>query len=338
MDLIQSFIFSKTLRMRIFTPALLSLLLISCATSKYSSVGKEDQARLTIDKKDNVIDFASLQRQDTLTFADRKTRGIFAPMLGQLTGLGVDAIKKMIAKDKAKYTAEYKLGKTDMAFYDQISTRSAFDPIGIQFNGFTIARTFTNEAGGTDTALVATFEVDKSNVYEIMNNSIFRLKVKDFKLYSAKAKIAKSAAAKLNMDFEITFKTSYVNEMGVLFDNITLGKFVFTLRDAPLDQNAPGYADYYNNLKGKSLDGRSFIVPRSFGYYISDGNEAPEKSFSQGLYSIQVKVTESSKNTFINTLLIDNSDQIINAAGKKVQGLAESADSGKEKKTSKGKN
>lgn len=310
--------------MRRYIPTLFAIplvLLASCTASRYSSSGKPDQARMFLDQKKDAIDFGQLQQQSIVSFQERtQTRAFFAPMVGTLTSLGVDAVKKMIANDKKKYTAEYKMALTDMLFYDQLSTESAFDPVGMQFNGFTVVRTFRSKDGKLDTALVATFELDKTNPYEILNNSVFRLKLKDLKLNYAKAKIAKNGPKKLNMDFDITIRTSYVNEQGVLFDNVALGKFVFTLRDAPLDKDAPGYAEYYEKLKGRKIEGRSFIVPRSFGYYITEeGN--PAKSYSQGAYSIQVNVKESSKNSFVNTLLIDNSGQILDAAGKKLNEL-----------------
>lgn len=293
----------------------------ACTAPQFTTTGRPDQAKMYIAQKKDPIDFGQLQQQSITTFRERaQTRTFFAPMIGTLTSLGADAIKKMIANDKKKYTAEYKMALTDMVFYDQLSTESAFDPVGMQFNGFTLVRTFSTKGGAIDTALVAVFELDKSNPYEILNNSVFRLKLKDLRLNYAKAKIAKNGPKKLNMDFDITVRTSYVNEQGVLFDNVTLGKFVFTLRDAPLDKNSEGYAAYYEKLKGKKIDGRSFIVPRSFGYYITDEG-TPAKSFSQGAYSIQVNVRESSKNSFVNTLLIDNSGQIIDAAGKKLNEL-----------------
>lgn len=300
---------------------LITTFCISCASSKFSTLGKEDETKMVLNETENTIDFAALKQQDIITFKDRTaSRAVFAPMIGSLISLGTDAVKKMIANDQKKYMTEYRMGLTDLVFYDQLSTESAFDPLGMQFNGFTLVRTFANENGTQDTALVAEFELDKNNPYEILNNSLFRLKLKDLRLNYARVKMAKNAPQKLNMDFEISFKTSYVNEHGTLFDNVTIGKFVLLLRDAPLDKSEVGYDAYYQKLKGKKVDGKSFIVPRSFGYYITEDG-TPARSFSQGAYSIQVNVKESSKNSFINTLIIDNSDQIIDAAGKKLKEL-----------------
>lgn len=302
-----------------------AVILISCKASEFTTLGKSDQAKMTIVEKPNVIPLDTLKHQEITPFDERanpqRSRGLIEPMLGSLTSFGIDAIKKMIANDKKKYTADYKMALTDMFFYDQLSTQSPFDPVGMQFNGFTVFRTFKNESGATDTAMKAEFEVDKSNAYEILNNAVFRLRLKSFTLNYAKAKIAKNGPKTLNMDFEITFKTSYVNKDGVLFDNVTLGKFIFSLRDAPLDKNAEGYAAYYEKLKGKKIDGRSFIVPRSYGYYL-DENRNPQECYSQGAYSVLVNVKESSKNSFVNTLILDNSGQVLDAAGKKVTGLA----------------
>lgn len=308
-----------------FVPILMAgaISFASCTASKYSSVGKQDQNKVLLVEKRDAIDFAELKSQNIKTYQERaQTRAFFAPIAGSLISLGTDAVKKMIANDQKKYMAEYKMGLTDLVFYDQLSKESAFDPVGMQFNGFTLVRTFQNGNGGMDTALVAEFELDKTNPYEILNNSIFRLKLKSLKLNSAKAKIAQNGPKTLNMDFEIIFKTSYVNEQGVLFDNVTLGKFVFLLRDAPLDKNASGYTAYYEGLKGKKIDGRSFIVPRSFGYHINEDG-LPAKAFSQGAYSIQVNVKESSKNSFVNTLILDNAGQGLDAAGKKIKEFAE---------------
>ncbi len=298
----------------------------SCKSSKYSTVDINDKTQLVVNENPNVIDFAALKVQEIQPLEQRMktSRGFFTPMAGSLISLATNAVKKMIAEDKKKYTATYDMALTDMVFYDQLSTESAFDPVGMQFNGFTVVRTFKSENGSIDTALTARFELDKTNPYEILNNSTFRLKLKDLQLNYAKAKIAKNGPKKLNMDFEITFKTSYVNEQGVLFDDVTLGNFYLLLREAPLEKGA-AYTEYYQKLTNKSLDGRSFIVPRSFGYYIDEEGK-PAKSYSQGVYSVYVKVKESSKNAFVNTLIIDNSGKIIDAAGKKLKEASEKLD------------
>ena len=98
-----------------------------------------------------------------------------------------------------------------MYFYDQLSNEGPFDPAGMQFAGFKIIRTFVNDEGKTDTAFTASFSLDKSNTYEILNNSMFRLRLDDIKLKYAKAKVDPLVKKILNMDIEIGFSSSYVN-------------------------------------------------------------------------------------------------------------------------------
>lgn len=300
---------------------LLVLILSACKSTEYGLASKGEARQLTVQESADVIVFERIKAQTVPSLSDRAEGGRaigLTSLLGTAVSMGTNMVKTMIAKDQAKYTANYSFGLTDLYFYDQLSTESVFDPSGMQFGGFTLIRTFQNEGGLTDTAFLARFEVDTARATEILNNSLFRLRLSSFDLRHAKAKISKAQKKNLNMDLEITFRTSYANEAGQLFDNITLGKFFFSLREAPLDPNDPTYQSYYNNLKGKRIDGRSFIVPRSFGYY-KDRNGNYQKAFSQGTYSIQVKVTESANNKFVTELISENTDQIINILSKEAK-------------------
>ncbi len=293
----------------------------SCIPSKVGSASKDEKLAMNISEKTDVVDFSKLKVQTVPSLASRggKSRGIIplAPITGGVLSLATDAIKKMIAKEKSKFNAEYQFGLTDLYFYDQLSNESAFDPAGLQFRGFKLVRTFTNKEGATDTAFTASFVLDTTNVYDILNNSIFRLRLEDFQLNYARVKLPSTGNKKLNMDIEISFTTAYVNPDGVLFDNVNLGKFYLLLRDAPLDKSDASYQSYYNSLRGKLLTGKSFMVPRSFGYHVEE--DVPKAGYSQGAYSICVKVKESSKNAFVSTLIIDNSTPLIEGAHKNAE-------------------
>jgi hypothetical protein len=292
----------------------------ACKTSKYSSVNKDDDAVMEIRQDSTYIPFDKLKQQEVPNFANRG-RGRSAALVGLAFTAGSSAVKKMIANDKKKYMADYDFALTDLYFYDQLSTESAFDPIGMKFKGFRVIRLLENNDGSSDTAMIAEFELDTTNnkAYEIINNSIFRLRLKSLVINSTRAKLTSGQKKSINMDFDITFSTSYVNEQGHLFDNVTLGKFYYFVRNAPVDKSEPGYNDYYAKQAGKAVDGKSFIVPRSFGYHITGPNQT-EKSWSQGSYSISVHVKESTKDKFVTKLLMDNSDKIIDMIGDKAQG------------------
>ena len=207
------------------------LLYTGCVGSKAGSVKNGEQLNMTIKEKKDVVNFNALKEQPTESLADRgkaKARGIgLSPVTGMVISLATNAIKNVIANEKKKYTASYEFALTDLYFYDQLSNESAFDPVGIQFSGFKIVRTFINSKGETDTAFTASFSLDKTNVYEILNNSVFRLKLDDIKVNYAKAKIAAGGKKEVNMDIEIGIYSSYVNRDAVLFDNVNLGDGIF---------------------------------------------------------------------------------------------------------------
>lgn len=284
---------------------------------------KNEKLSMKIKEQWNVLRPSQLRSQEVLSLDARaeeeksNPRGALAPVAGTLVSLATDAVKSIIANDQKKYIADYQFGLTDLYFYDQLSNEGLFDPIGLQFSGFKLSRTFINKLGIEDTALKAEFELDTVNSYEIINNSMFRLRVKDFQLRTAKARVPKVDKKKLNMDVEITFLTSYINSDGHIYDSVVLGKFYLLLRNAPLDPNDTSYSRYYERLKGSMLVGRSFIVPRSFGYH-KEGNVL-KPGFSQGAYSIHVKVKESTKDHFINKLVIENTNLFIDASGNTIK-------------------
>lgn len=290
--------------------ALLVLSLFSCKSSQYGSQKKAERLAMNVNESNEVINYALLKKQE-IPPAYAMSRGFFdpTPMVGGVVSLATSGIKSMIANEQKKYSAQYSFALNDLYFYDQLSEQSVFDPVGMQFNGFTIVRTFKNKEGNLDTAMTASFEPDLSNPYEIINNSFFHLKLTDIRVDYAKAKLLAKENPKLNMDIEITFYTTYVTQTGQINSNVVLGTFFLPLRDIPMDKNDAAYADYYEKLKGKRLDGQSFIVPRSYSYRMD--NRAIVPSYSQGIYSILVRVKESSKNIFTHKLIAGNSDFMI---------------------------
>jgi hypothetical protein len=247
-------------------------------------------------------------------------------IVGKVASAAVDGVISLVDKEKKKYSASYENSLGECYFYDQVSESSAFDPTGMQFTGFTFVRRATDNDGKIDTAVYAKFKVDENNAYEIINNSSFKLKLEELKVNYAKAKIMEKKfyqplswfkAPKyptLNMDFEISITTSFVNREGGIFNDVPVGKFYLTLRKIPLDKTDPSYEKFYANVKNDTVRGRSFLVPRSFGYYY-DSKRQIKPSYGQGMYNIVVKVNESSRPNFVQTMLFDNSTEIIKSAG-----------------------
>jgi hypothetical protein len=283
----------------------------SCFTSsKYGSAENKNVTLMYVQEKSDLLTVTRIKMQSAPSFAARGNSRGLDELAGGLISLATNAVIEVIKKNQEKYFAEYETGLTDLYFYDQLSNESAFDPAGMQFAGFRLVRTFENDEGKTDTALIVLFELDTTNTAAIINNSTFRLKLKSFDLRYAKAKIAKGDPKVLNMDFDISFVTSYVNDKGVLFDEQVLGKFYLLIRDAPMDSSAAGYKEYYKKLQGKMITGKSFIVPRSFGYHRDPDGEI-KSGYSQGLYSIKVNIKESSKPNFVTRLIMENGPELI---------------------------
>jgi len=288
------------------------LVTTGCIGSKLGSAIKHEKVLMTAPPKRNVINYASLkiQQEKPLTLASRgevTSRGPATAFAGSLVSLGVTAVKQVINNENKKYISTWKQGLRDLYFYDQPSAEGPFDPTGMQFNGFTITRTF-EEDNRIQTAISADFEIDKDSVAsnEIINDAIFRLKLKDIKVNYAKAKVPVGRDT-LNIDFDIVFIASYIGKNGQMFKDVELGRFFLSLRKAPLDSTRAGYHEYYDKLKNKRLDGQCFIVPRSFGYYKTQDNSIVSL-YNQGMFSIAVNVTECSRNSFVNKMLIRTAD------------------------------
>ena len=283
-----------------------------CIGSKFGYARRHEQVYMTAPPKRNVINYALLKRQQEkpLSFASRgeiTSRGVETAFVGGLVSLGVNAVRQVISNEKKKYVSQWGQGLNDLYFYDQPSAEGPFDPTGMQFNGFSIIRTFEDHSSRV-TAMTADFEIDKDSVAsnEIINDAIFRLRLKSLKLNFAKAKVPVNKDT-LNIDFNIVFITSYVGKDGQMFKDVELGRFFFSLRKAPLDSTKAGFQEYYDNLKNRRLDGKCFIVPRSFGYYKTSDNGVVSL-YNQGLFSIGVTVTECSKATFVDKMLINTSN------------------------------
>jgi hypothetical protein len=235
----------------------------------------------------------------------------------------VQGIMNLIDNQKKQYYTEYSYQIKNGDFYDQISINGPFDPTGIRFKGFTVARTFqtkknaidTSMRGKMDTGFLASFSIDTSqnSMIEILNNGIFRLRLDSLYLNQARVKVPEKERT-LNMDFEINFYATFVGINGQINTDVLLGRFIYSIRNAPLDKSDKDYVNYYNDLRKTDCVGQSFLIPRSSGYYkkkVREGVYSLEKCFGQGLYSISVNVKESSKNNFVDKMIFTGANDII---------------------------
>lgn len=299
--------------LNLFSFLLVTSFAIFCSCTSSNNIYQD---KYVIIKSENEagLNFTKLKGQEEFLNKHRVTRGLLD---GYLISLAADGIKRMIDNRHEKYTAQFNMAVSDLRFYNNLSSNGAFDPNGIKFNGFSLVRVVRNVTNNKeDTAFIADFELDTKNPYDILNNSIFKLRLKNLDYRYSKAKMKNDRSA-INLDFEITFTTSYVNELGNFFNNVVLGKFYLGLRDAPVNKRRPGYKEYYASLENIPLAGKSFIVPRSFGYYVTNSNQLG-KSYSWGNYAISAVVTESSDESFVDKVIYDNTGFILDVAEDKM--------------------
>lgn len=284
-----------------------------------SKASGAEKFEMGIDTTSNMISFDKIRYQNTFSMDEREGRGIVTTFL---ISKGIQGIHSMINNRRKKYNADYSFAIRDESFYDQVSTDGPFDPTGIRFKGFTITRIFNREDQLADTAFLARFSIDTTGekISEIMNNGIFRLKLDTIILKSGEVKLPKYLK-NLNMDFEISFLSSYITNNGQINTDVKVGKFIYSIRNAPLDQNDPSYKEYYQNLPKTNpfCTGQSFLIPRSAGYFKNDKTKKLEQCWGEGLFSIKVSVKESSKNSFIDKLIIYNSNDLLSVGNSSLQ-------------------
>jgi hypothetical protein len=239
-------------------------------------------------------------------------------LIALLVANGVSGVKRMIDNRKKKYFSEYGFAIQNEQFYSNISTSGVFDPTGIIFKGFTIARIYKNN-GVLDTAFVAKFVLDTTadKLLELLNSSMFSLRLESLRIKSPRVKMPENDR-RVNMDFDIRFYSSYINAArdegsgGEIIRDQLVGKFIYTVRDAPVDTANPGYAAYYASLQNEQCLGKSFIIPRSKGIYKKNANVF-QHCYGPGIFSVVVSVKESAESNFV--------DKIINWAGDDLMSL-----------------
>lgn len=297
----------------------LTLVLGSCVATKNSHVIQGEDVSMKIDEQKDILVLARLDNQ-----SQGSSRGLMEDIVGKGISLAADGVKKLIDLDKKKYTAEYKDGANELYFYNNISVRGPLDPEGIVFNGLTLMRSVEkNKQVTSDTAVYAFFELDKDDPFQMINNSIFRLRLKELKVNYAKAKIPdvkwylpwtwfNKKEQTINIDVEIKINATWYSDNGTFYQNIPIGLFNLNVRNLPMDREAQQkfLNDPKKGIIGKRIQGYSLLVPRSASFIKTNNNELTS-SYGQGLYNIEVNVKEASKQTFVVKSVYDNSDQLV---------------------------
>ncbi len=306
----------------LLTTTLLTAMIVSTYPGLSQSRGKTgiaEKLEMKIDTSPEILPLNKIAFQKAYTMDEREGRGIVTSFL---INKGVQGIQSLIDNRRKKYSADYSFAIKDESFYDQVSTEGPFDPTGIRFKGFTVARVQRSGNNRGDTVFMARFSLDTSGdkITNIMNNGIFKLKLDTFAIKSSRVRLPKKVKT-LNLDFEISFLSSYISSTGQIFQDVPVGKFIYSIRNAPLDPTDPSYASFYSNLpKNRSAcTGQSFLIPRSAGYFKNDETKKIEQCWGDGIYSVRVAVKECSKNSFVDKLIIYSSADVLSLGSSALQ-------------------
>jgi len=301
------------------------------------SIHPRDSSYLLMKKFADLPD-TKIQSLDEIVSTFHERGGMIAGAANSLLGYAVSAAKTVIANEKGKYTANTNYGNTEDYFYAQPSLAGPFDPSGMQFTGFDVIRTIMREDGRIDTAMFASFDVDTSKAGEILNNFVFRLKLRNFYIRYVKPKVAMFSRKKMSVEFNISFLTSLITPDGNMKDSVVLGKFHLLLNNISIRLGDPdfglckadrkktekelrearkasgGRKDGNGHDKGPVVSGKSFIVPRSYGYFKT--GDKIVAGYNQGSYSILVSMKECTKPTFTTKIILDNGSSWLDDASK----------------------
>lgn len=292
--------------------------LSSCVATKNSN--KQEAARLSIKIERNPEAFKEAfknsEGQDRILTTAPPFRGV----LNEVVPLVFEGVKQLIKKDQEKYNSEIYQNIETNYFYNKLSNIDPVDPRGMQVNNIIITRTFWDKKiDESVTAYTINLEVDKDTINKIINNSMFTLKINeiDFPYFQAKVPdtkwylpwtyIFKKKTNQVNIDLELTLKGTWKDQSGNIHINEQVGKFVLLLRDVPVDDEKR--KAYFENMKNQPIEGYSFLIPRSSGYYITDNKEVLP-AFGFGNFNIEVIISESSNHKFVTQKLQENSDAI----------------------------
>lgn len=313
--------------MRLFTYTILGLLFIlsSCKGSSYSIVKnpckfEADPVETEYDINSEVLDEAARGGGDAVGLAT------------QAVSLAIDGIQKVIAKEQKKYISEYGKQVKNLYFYDKSSTLGMFDPTGLLFDGVRVHNRYQpKDTNIYETALMLDFELVKDSSWtltDMVNNGMFYLKLKDCDINYTRAKLAKTkwynpitwGSKKkdelLNIDVEIKVKSTYISEAGELIRDETIGTFLFPIRDCPMNPQHEAYESYREKLIGKRMQGFSFLVPRSAGYELNEQTSNFEKVYGLGRFNLEINVTESGKDKFIERTFYEQAPELFKSLNK----------------------
>jgi hypothetical protein len=280
------------------------ILCASCTTQKFPERRtKGEKITLRVIEDPAYLNMENLLAQNPRQDLVSRGAPLLAPFVGQTFSFAYNQVKRLFKTDVTKYKSTYGAGQNQHCFYQTISQEGMTDPAGIQFKGLQLSRTVTDKQEKTDTALYASFSIDRDDPYELLNNSTFRLRLDSLNLRYTRARVKTHSFLRpsgwfyfrkpaLSLDFTINVYSSWMTEQTQVYNRVLLGTFKLHLQDIPENPSSEAFQTYYTNLKDSLLSGSCFLIPRSVASIKSD-EKSFVKCYSKGLYDIAITVEET---------------------------------------------
>lgn len=249
------------------------------------------------------------------------SRGLLGPeLLLQGAQLAIDGVKELIQKSNETYTHTYQSSLNNLQFYSRNSMAGRLDPEGMHFKGFEVHRSIQTGKEETVRALSMYVSTVDERLNDLGHNGKFYLKLDSFTLDYSGAKINRrdwflpwtlfiKKQEFIDLDIEIEITANWIDEQGNIHQNKRFGYFVMPLRKVPLNHTSFEKQLYQIEHKNTLFSGSSYLIPRSSTYCpSSEGKSVP--CYGRGDMNMLVKVTESSKKSYVTKLLHEHAEHL----------------------------
>lgn len=249
------------------------------------------------------------------------TRGLIGPeLLLQGAQLAIDGVKELINKSNENYTRSYLSSLNNLQFYGNNSFMGMLDPEGMIFSGFEVHRSIEIPTQGPSRAMSIYVSLDDDRLPDLGHNAKFYLKLDSFALNYSGAKVNRrdwflpwtlfiKKHEYLDLDIEIEITANWIDAGGTIHQNVPFGYFVLPLRKIPLSNSTPEKQLYQIEHKNLLFSGSSYLIPRSSTYCrASNGKSIP--CYGRGDMNMQVRITESSRKSYVTKLLQEHAEQL----------------------------
>jgi hypothetical protein len=299
-------------------------LVAGCAIYPYSD--KQEQEAIEITS----TTFETPKRTEDM-FVQKQIDGargfVTVPLLLQGADLAYQGIISVIEAKKEENRAIYKAGLSNQRFYGDVSKEGRMDPDNLSFSGFTITRrALIDENTGLTFKLKSS--LDTTKLEDIVAGAKFyltldslevnytKLKYLDKKFLSPGTWFTKKDKV-LNLDITVDIVANWIDDDGIIHDNVTMGSFFYPIREFDLAKLEEKPLVVTNEI----FIGSSYLIPRSTTYCFDNRNKIT-KCFGLGDFNILVTITESKNNSFVEKTFFDNKDALIEAMkGQKIDQL-----------------